>query len=305
MLKKFFASLAVLMALSLAVGSVLPALAAPARPVEVLKGQEGGDIEAQVADMLANIPEGWGVIRPQGLMDLLIEEPPFLLDVRQPEEIEENGYIEGAINIPLRELAQHLDLLPADLDTPIVVYCGTGFRSAYAMTALQVLGYTDVKSLAGGMRAWNEEGLPVSTEPMPEPEAIGPAEIMPVLVTAVDQALQSIPEGWGAIRPQGLMDLLIEEPPFLLDVRQPEELAENGLIEGALNIPLRELVDNLDQLPEDFEAPIVIYCGSGHRGNIAALVLRILGYENVQNLAGGFRAWVEAEMPVVMPEAAQ
>jgi len=71
---------------------------------------------------------GYNAINPAGLNEMLAEEPPpFLLDVRSINEVEENGYIEGATVIPLLELGKNLDLLPS-FDTTIVAYCGSGWR---------------------------------------------------------------------------------------------------------------------------------------------------------------------------------
>ncbi len=72
-------------------------------------------------------------------MALAEDPPPFLLDVREIAEVEEKGHIEGAVVIPLRELAQNLDLLPS-FDTPIITYCGSGWRATMAMAALANLG---------------------------------------------------------------------------------------------------------------------------------------------------------------------
>jgi rhodanese-related sulfurtransferase len=44
-----------------------------------------------------------------------------------------------------------------------VLYCGGGYRSALAADALQKMGYTNVKSMAGGWRSWTELGLPITT----------------------------------------------------------------------------------------------------------------------------------------------
>ena len=66
---------------------------------------------------------GYNVITIEAANESMVEGDIFLLDVRENVELEENGYIEGAVNIPLRELGQNLDLLPA-ADMPIIAYCG-------------------------------------------------------------------------------------------------------------------------------------------------------------------------------------
>ena len=75
--------------------------------------------------------------------------------------------------------------------------------------------------------------------------------------------------------------------PLLLDVRDADEVAAWPM-QGALNIPLRELADRLGQVPTD--RPIVTVCASGNRSRTAAQVLEAAGYE-VANLTGGMAAW--------------
>ena len=87
-------------------------------------------------------------------------EDVFLLDVREPDEVEEWAYPIG-VNIPLGQLGARVDELPRD--TTIVVACAVGGRSAQAATALSDAGYT-AENLTGGAVAW------AATEPEPEPE---------------------------------------------------------------------------------------------------------------------------------------
>jgi len=83
-----------------------------------------------------------------------------------------------------------------------------------------------------------------------------------------------------------------EEPPFLLDVRQPHEWDIVNLEEGgAVMIPLAELPDRLDELPKDRD--IVVYCRTGARSDSAARMLVEEGFSNVSNFVGGIHAWVD------------
>jgi len=79
------------------------------------------------------------------------KKPPFLLDVREPSEVAQ-GYIAGAINIPLGELPDHLSELPKD--RTLIVYCRSGHRSAKAVAFLRSQGFDKAESLTGGMNAW-------------------------------------------------------------------------------------------------------------------------------------------------------
>ncbi|MDN2482617.1 FAD-dependent oxidoreductase [Vibrio agarivorans] len=78
----------------------------------------------------------------------------------------------------------------------------------------------------------------------------------------------------------------------LLDVRNPSELEDVGFIEGALNIPVDELRQRLDELPKDKE--IVIYCQVGLRGNVAYRQLVNSGFK-ARNLLGGYRTYKFAQ----------
>ena len=88
---------------------------------------------------------------------------------------------------------------------------------------------------------------------------------------------------------------------FLLDVREPIELATSGAIEGVFNLPVGSLKTRRDALPGNKDAMIVCVCQSGSRSLEAVHYLRQQGYENVMNLAGGTRSWLGSGYPVVHP----
>ena len=77
-----------------------------------------------------------------------------LVDVREPEEYVE-GHIEGCRLIPLGELH---DRAPAELkrDEDIVLYCAAGIRSLEGLMTLKMMGYQKLRSLTGGIAAWDE-----------------------------------------------------------------------------------------------------------------------------------------------------
>ncbi len=82
-----------------------------------------------------------------------------LIDVREPYE-REAGRIPGdSAHIEMDELTERADSI--DRDRAVVFYCRTGSRSAMAAQAFRAAGY-DAWSLAGGLVAWDEQGLPVA-----------------------------------------------------------------------------------------------------------------------------------------------
>jgi sulfur-carrier protein adenylyltransferase/sulfurtransferase len=88
-----------------------------------------------------------------------LEGGATLLDVREPDEFEQ-GAIPGAVYIPRGHLEAQIENRIPDHDTPIVVHCAGGVRSAFAAKTLEELGYTDVVSMAGGFNKWKDEGRP-------------------------------------------------------------------------------------------------------------------------------------------------
>lgn len=234
-------------------------------------------------EFLTNLPENFLTVKSDKLNELLGADPkPFLLDVRSDKEYNEQGYIEGATHILYENVLTSLDQLPAQ-DQPIVVYCASGHRGAIIMMALKFLGYTDVSNLAGGLNAWKAAQMPVKGW--------------------VDWSktwgdfLAALPKGYYAVPAADVNAALADQPPFLLDVREAAELEKDGFIAGSVNIPMREVMKNLDKLPAQ-DQPIVVLCGSGHRGAMIMAGLRLLGYTDVVNIAGGLGAWKKAELPV-------
>ena len=82
-----------------------------------------------------------------------------LVDVREPAEWAA-GRVPGAALLPRGILEGKIEELAPDPHQPIVLYCGSGGRSALAAESLQRMGYRRVLSLAGGFTAWQEAGLP-------------------------------------------------------------------------------------------------------------------------------------------------
>ena len=89
---------------------------------------------------------------------------------------------------------------------------------------------------------------------------------------------------------------------FLLDVRTPDEFSLNTL-PGAVNIPLDELRDRLDELPKD--KMIYTFCAVGLRGYLAYRILVQHGFEKVRNLSGGLKTYHAAAAPIILREESE
>ena len=87
----------------------------------------------------------------------------LLVDVREESEYAKD-HVPGAIHLGKGTIERDIESRVPDLKTPMVLYCGGGFRSALAADNLQKMGYTNVLSMDGGHRGWKEKGLPLATE---------------------------------------------------------------------------------------------------------------------------------------------
>ncbi len=298
-------------ALSLVLGACAPAAtpapaeptAAPVQPTQAPDPPQApamsteDDLDAAYSAFLGRM-EGYNALKMDPFVEMLAEDPaPFVLDVRQPDEVEKNGYVPGAVFIPLRELGKNLDKLPS-FDTTIVSYCGSGWRCTIAMTALGGLGWEHVYSLKdNSFGGYVEAGYEVATGMPADAPSLNEASPDPALVAVIDEALSNIPDGWGVTTAEDLATELADNPDLILiDNRTTAEVEKNGSIEAenALNIPLEEFINMKSDWPSDKAAPIVTYCGSGHRCTMAMTILWTYGYTNVHSLKGGFGAWTAA-----------
>jgi molybdopterin/thiamine biosynthesis adenylyltransferase/rhodanese-related sulfurtransferase len=91
--------------------------------------------------------------------ELLAEADAAVVDVRERDEWAE-GHIPGAVHIPRGSLESRIEGVVPDRSQTVVVYCGSGSRSAFAAKTLEELGYGNVLSLAGGFTDWKRNGLP-------------------------------------------------------------------------------------------------------------------------------------------------
>ena len=93
-------------------------------------------------------------------------EPFQFVDIREDREFSKDRAA-GARHIGRGVLERDIEELIPDKGAEIVLYCGGGFRSALAADALQTMGYANVTSMAGGIRAWRDAGFPIETDPSP------------------------------------------------------------------------------------------------------------------------------------------
>lgn len=93
----------------------------------------------------------------------------IVIDVREQNEYVQ-GYIPGATWVPRGFLEVRIEETVPARERPIVLYCAGGTRSALAARSLREMGYTNVKSMAGGFGAWKRSGYPFATPTVMTPE---------------------------------------------------------------------------------------------------------------------------------------
>jgi molybdopterin/thiamine biosynthesis adenylyltransferase/rhodanese-related sulfurtransferase len=109
---------------------------------DLLKQVRGGIKETTPEEVHRNLDVGGG---------------PRLLDVREAEEVR-NGIVPGANHLSRAHFESRVEDVLPDKDVPVVVYCASGVRSAFAAKTLGELGYSDVASMSGGFTRWKDLG---------------------------------------------------------------------------------------------------------------------------------------------------
>ncbi len=108
---------------------------------------------------------------------------------------------------------------------------------------------------------------------------------------------------WDRVNVESFEQSIMDNPEaLLLDVRTTAEWEQDGHLEGAVLIPHSDLEERSDELPEDKEELILLYCRSGNRSQEAAETLIDLGYTNIIELATGINGWKDADKTVLYGE---
>jgi rhodanese-related sulfurtransferase len=101
----------------------------------------------------------------------------------------------------------------------------------------------------------------------------------------------------GGLSTVDAVQLINREKAIVVDVSEKEEFA-SGHIGGARNVPLNQLEQRLPETVKNKAVPVLLVCPNGARANRALGVAKKLGYDKAQVLAGGLRAWKDANLPV-------
>jgi hydroxyacylglutathione hydrolase len=173
------------------------------------------------------------------------------------------AHVPGALALWENELSSYAGWFLTQ-ECPILLVCDTG-RVEQVTRLLVRLGFDRIEGfLAGGMRAWHGAGL----------ESRG-------LQTRTVQSLCHLLDTDGETQ--------------VLDVRTAEEV-EAIPIPGAIHVPIKQIPERMDEVPEDGE--VCIFCGSGVRATIVASLLRRSGRDNGTVVLGGITGWNSVSCPL-------
>lgn len=125
-----------------------------------------------------------------------------------------------------------------------------------------------------------------------------------VIFTIIFLAFFNSPDtNWERVNADTFEQSIMDNPDaLLLDVRTTAEWEQDGHLENAVLIPHSDLESRSNELPEDKEELILLYCRSGNRSQDAAETLLDLGYTNIIELATGINGWKDADKPVLYGE---
>jgi len=185
-----------------------------------------------------------------------------IVDARDRKEFA-GGHIRGSLNIELASaFSGYVGWLVPFAEPVLLVLPDAPDALAEATTELLRIGYERVHGwLEGGIDAWVASGRAIATYPTTSMRALG--------------------EERAAGASNGL----------LLDVRQPIEWQDEGVVPGSRQIFVADLPGRVDELPAD--EPITVFCRSGHRASMAASILENAGREVRLVSEGGAAAWPE------------
>ncbi len=189
-------------------------------------------------------------------------EGALVLDTRKPEEFAKS-HVPNSIFIGIDGgFAPWVGALIPDLKQPIIFIAPEG-REEEVVTRLSRVGYDNTLGyLKGGLSAWIDAGK------------------------ETDHVVSIPASTFAAAHAEADINVL--------DVRKPSEY-EAEHVEGSQNLPLDYISENMDQV--DHDKLYHVHCAGGYRSMIAASILKSRGFHNIVDVAGGFKAIAETDVP--------
>jgi NADPH-dependent 2,4-dienoyl-CoA reductase/sulfur reductase-like enzyme/rhodanese-related sulfurtransferase len=202
-------------------------------------------------------------------LDAFIEgKNPVFVDVRDVFAFEKS-HVKGAVHIPLELLAEQINSIAKG--RPVIVYDETGKKGHQALRTLLGAGFKEVINISGGHTSLQRQARTVGFKHIQ-------VNLLPVELKSLEEETTKNEEKTASKAKD-------ENSLMVVDVRTPEEF-EDGAYPDAVNIPLDELMERLDELGNNAAREIVVYCATGARSAYAQRMLMQVGYSNVKNGGG-------------------
>lgn len=216
----------------------------------------------------------------------VVDNNPVFVDVRDVFAFDKS-HVEGAIHLPLELLIQNMSSLPKN--RALLVYDETGKKGHQALRTIIGAGFTNVTNLSGGFislqRLARVNGLKNVS-----------VELLPYEKKSINE------ESAKSENANDSKEQVDENGPIVIDVRTPQEFAM-GAYPDAINIPLDDLSSRYDELGEDINRDITLYCASGARSAYAQRFLMQVGYQNVKNGGGVAAMMARKKQEPAKPQA--
>ena len=208
------------------------------------------------------LSEGLRPLSPGEFEMIANETGALVIDTRNAQKFA-RGFIPNSINIGLDgTFAPWVGALVPGVTHPILLVTEQG-KEAEALTRLARVGYDNTLGfLRGGIETWEMPGRKL--------EKIDTISAHELFIRMKSYHLT------------------------IIDVRRESEF-ENGHVLGAVNVPLEYLNEKLAEIPK--EKTVYLYCGSGYRSMIAASILAARGWDNLIEVAGGYKAITSTDIP--------
>jgi len=202
-------------------------------------------------------------------LDAFIEgKNPVFVDVRDVFAFGKS-HIKGAIHLPLELLQQQINSIPTN--RTVIVYDETGKKGHQALRTLLGAGFKDVTNISGGHTSLQRQARTVGFKH--------------IQIDLLSVELKSLEEEASKAEEKTTEKVEDINSPIVVDVRTPEEF-QTGAYPSAVNIPLDEIKERLEEFGDNAEREIVVYCASGGRSAYAQRILMQVGYLNVKNGGG-------------------
>ncbi|MEL7566534.1 MAG: rhodanese-like domain-containing protein [Dehalobacterium sp.] len=212
-------------------------------------------------------------------LETLKQEKPYfyLFDVRTKEEYA-SGHVPGSISLPGGQAIQCADDFIAIRNSTIVFICDDMIRSVITAYWFMQMGYKNVHVLSGGINAWLESSLELES---------GEGNVLPM----------GFEEAWNKVQKIDTFTLnrqIQDNSKIYLIYVDDSHKFKDGHIKGSIWLLRSFLEQRIESIVSKKDMPIVLTCSDGINSILAASTLMDLGYEDIQVLNGGIKAWQSA-----------